>query len=126
MATEAQQIKAIQEELERFTENAVIDISLEISDELQQSTPVLTGHLKSNWITSVGSFSAIPAGSPDNPTDSAQAAGETRLLSYKLEQGIVYITNSVAYAGVVVAVTNVVMAISSALLGANLGIRRRR
>ena len=87
---EALQIKRIMDELDRFTENAVIEISQVVFDELREGTPVETGHLKSNWIPSIGSFSAVPTGSPDNPTDSAQSAGETRLLSYRLEQGRVY------------------------------------
>ena len=112
---ESVQIKKIMSELDAFTESAVIGIALEISDELQQSTPVDTGHLKSNWITSIGSFSAIPAGSPDNPTDSAQVAGETRLLSYRLEQGKVFIVNAVEYAGLVISPVKIVTAISAAV-----------
>ena len=123
---EALQVRQIMDDLDRFTENAVIEISQEIYTELREGTPVDTGHLKSNWITSIGSFSAVPVGSQDAPSDTAQTAGETRLQSYRLEQGLVYITNSVRYASVVLAVTKIVMAISGAVTRLNLlGPRRR-
>lgn len=126
MPDEAVQIKQIMDDLDRFTESAVIEISTEIAAELREGTPVDTGHLKSNWITSVGSFSAVPTGSPDNPTDSAQTAGETRLQSYRLEQGKVFITNAVEYAGLVINRKQIEAAIDRVVAAVNLGGFRRR
>ena len=122
---EALQIKRIMDELDRFTENDVIEISQVVFDELREGTPVETGHLKSNWIPSIGSFSAVPTGSPDNPTDSAQSAGETRLLSYRLEQGRVYITNAVEYAMLIISPVKIVTAINAAIAKARFFPRRR-
>ena len=124
---EALQIRQIMSELDAFTENAIIDITLELSDRLKEATPIDTGYAKSNWIISNNDVSE-PVGPPGNPALAAsiQSAQEGGMLGYKLAHGPVYLSNAVAYIGTLVNSSKIFPLISGVLMGANLGIRRRR
>lgn len=88
---------ALQRKIEAAIERAAKAAILEINRELRKSgtgTPVDTGHARANWIPSVGSPNTTEhAGS----STSAQQAGEAEVLSFKLGQGMLYITNVVPY-----------------------------
>ena len=126
--SEALQIKAIQEQLDRFTEQAVTDITLEVAADLRMHTPKDTGYAKGNWITSVGSFSSEPVGSKDAPGlgVAAQVVAETQVRGYRLEQGRTFIVNNVEYIGVLLSNSVVGNIIGGVLTRLNvLGPRRR-
>ena len=124
---EALQIKRIMDDLDRFAENAIIDITLELADELKMQTPVLTGYAKANWIIDDEPVPE-PVGPPGNPISAAsiQAAQEGHTLGYKLARGPLHLSNAVPYILNIVSTVKVITAISGALQRANLGIRRRR
>ena len=126
MPTEQQQIDSIMRELDGVVESAVTEITLEVTDELTRETPVDTGHAKSNWIPSVGSFSGLPVGSQDSVSRSEQSAGESRVHSYRLEQGKAFIVNNVGYISQIINSRQVEVAIDRALRLLDLGGLRRR
>lgn len=83
---------ALQRKLDALIERAAKALILEIVRELKRSTPVDTGHARANWIPSVGRENTVEA------TDtSLQTAGTAQVLSYKLAQGWLYITNVAPY-----------------------------
>lgn len=83
---------ALQRKLDALIERATKALILEIVRELKRATPVDTGHARANWIPSVGSENTAEA-----QDASLQAAGQAAVLSYKLGQGLLFITNVVPY-----------------------------
>lgn len=70
---------------------------LEIDKELRKrgsGTPVDTGHARASWVPSVGSpnHTAVDGGST-----AAHDGGVAQVLSYKLGQGSLYLTNAAPY-----------------------------
>lgn len=86
-------------DLERFVSNVVKIISINVTNEITRSTPVLTGHAKSNWIPSIGGPGAGVVGSPASVNSGAQKAGIASLGAYSLKNGRVFIVNNVSYIG---------------------------
>ncbi len=78
-------------------ERAVRVIALEVTAELQKSTPVDTGFARANWIPSVGAPVASPDGSRASVSSVAQQVGIAQVSVYKVGQGSVFITNNVHY-----------------------------
>lgn len=117
MATEAQQIKQIMEGLDAEVESAVRHITTEIVTELKTTTPIDTGFARASWIPSIGSFSVQPVGVPGfpGPAIAAQTAGLAALLTYKVEQGPVYIVNNSGYIGEIVSPVAATIAINQAV-----------
>ena len=99
------QVRAIVRDLERFTERLIVKITLDVTANLVETTPVDTGWARANWVPSVGKRSRRPAESFSGRTPSAfvqaaaakQTAGTAQALSYKLERGRVFVTNNVKY-----------------------------
>lgn len=105
-ADERRQLRVIARDLGKFTERAVIGISLDVAANLKQDphtsetgTPVDTGWARGNWIPSIGRPTDEPVGSPDNvaPALDAQASGEAAVLGYRLSRGKVFVSNNVPY-----------------------------
>lgn len=110
--------------LERTAERVVAKISLDITANLtaaaaEGGTPVDTGWASANWVPVIGAASKVTAGGPSRDSkgrfkgkgsrrDSgeiaaargAQLAGEAKLITYKLSQGTVFISNNVPYIGI--------------------------
>lgn len=91
-------------DLDRFTERKVTSIGLGAVANLRQDTPRDTGWARSNWISAKGRPPSLPDQPSGRPTSgdvgqaqAAQAAGAASLLSYRLQDGPVYISNHVPY-----------------------------
>jgi hypothetical protein len=83
---------ALAKKLDATIERAAKALILEIVRELKRETPVDTGHARANWIPSVGT--------PNMQEDSTGAlaqAGAAVVASFKLGQGLLFITNVVPY-----------------------------
>lgn len=78
--------------MRKYISNAAIMLVLEIDKELRRNTPVDTGHARRNWVPSVGLPSEAEA-----TDDSLHAAGVAQVLSYKVEDGPLWIANVVEY-----------------------------
>lgn len=101
-AYEDTQIRAVIQALKETTEKVVIRLSLNITANLIEDTPVDTGWARANWVPAIGASPRAQASS--QPTNSMvqnqaarQSAGQVGLLSYKLGQGSVFISNNVPY-----------------------------
>lgn len=103
-AFEDAQIRAVVRGIERATERVVVRLSTNIAANLVETTPRDTGWAAANWVPSIGASTTTSASSrPTSALVSAQqaqqAAAQARLLSYKLGQGQVFISNNVPYIG---------------------------
>ncbi len=98
------QIRVIVRALDRFTARAVTRLTLDVTANLTETTPVDTGWARANWVPSMGQpvLKDLPR---DRPDDSQAVAGATaeqgrataELLAYTLERGKVFVTNNVPY-----------------------------
>jgi len=88
------QARKIAQSMARLVDEAVKITTLEIQYELKRSTPVDTGHARSNWVPSVG---APARGEEPGSGGAAQAAGEASIAGYKATAGSAYISNNVPY-----------------------------
>lgn len=100
----AGQVEAIIADLDRLTEREMVALTLEVTANLREDTPVDTGWAAANWVPSVGSQAADPPQLPGraNPGDVVSALarageGEAELLGYRLSQGSTFVTNGVPY-----------------------------
>lgn len=96
-------VALIVEDLSKFTEGLIKDLTLDITANLIESTPVDTGWARANWVPSIGSprTSTVgtrieaEAGSVDT---SAQSSGISSIsVQYRLSQGAIFISNNVDY-----------------------------
>ena len=86
------QAAAIGAELRALVAQACIALVLEINRELIKATPVDTGHARANWVPSIGQPTIGEFGSSGE-----QQQGLARVLSFKLADGVLYISNGVPY-----------------------------
>lgn len=86
------QARAIGERLRRHVETLFKALVLEIDKELRKATPVDTGHARANWVPSVG---APHAGEVHGAAE--HAAGVGQVLSFKLGDGALWVSNGVDY-----------------------------
>jgi hypothetical protein len=101
MATDPQ-LAAILLSLNKVAERAISKITLDITANLIESTPVKTGWARANWIPSVtkavqdtdGTQEQAEAGSISS---GKQTSGTAEAATYKLPQGQVFIANNVPY-----------------------------
>ncbi len=93
------QSAAIEAALESKVATAAKALILEIDANLRRSpsmggTPVKTGHARASWVPSIGTpATATPSGA----SDSAHAAGVAQVLSYKLDNGVLFLSNFADY-----------------------------
>lgn len=90
------QAQAIGERLRKHTEMIFKALCLEIDRELRIATPVDTGFARANWVPSVGlphEGEARKVGSGS----SEHAAGVGQVMRFKLEDGTLWVSNSVDY-----------------------------
>jgi hypothetical protein len=85
------QAKAIGDRLRAEIARAGTALTLEITANLIEATPVDTGHARANWVPSIGA--------PHLGEDSgaAQVAGQTAVFSYRLGDGPLCIANNASY-----------------------------
>ena len=91
------QAQLIVNDLIQRTNDGAIGLALRIQGGLVEETPVLTGWAASNWIPQVGTPFVRVVGLPTDLDQNTQAAGEASVLSWKFNQGSLYITNNVSY-----------------------------
>ena len=92
-------IDAIVSDLETFTEQRIIQLSIGITNVLIVDTPRDTSWARANWIPSVGSAFEYDAPNEGDPAlvASIAAAGQAELLSFKLSDQSTFVTNNVPY-----------------------------
>ncbi len=98
-------IKRVKLEVRESTTKEIIALALQIHGELVDNppsgTPVDTGWASANWWPSVSTPASANTGRPGEGSvasrEAQRAAGVTQVLSYKLGQGSIYITNNVPY-----------------------------
>ncbi len=98
------QIRAIVKGLERLTERIVTKITLDITANLIETTPVDTGWARANWVPAIGMpLEANLDGIIPTSQDAASAASEQQaaiagiVTGYKLSMGAVFVSNNVPY-----------------------------
>jgi hypothetical protein len=72
-------------------------IAVEVTAELQESTPVDTGFARASWIPSVGAPSTELGGALDAPNPAAAEAGSLASPAFKLSDGMAYVSNNARY-----------------------------
>lgn len=84
--------------LEEFTAKLLQEITLNITANLQEDTPVDTSWARSNWVPSIGNPFRGLAGSDDNIDNTLSEQGKAEVLTqYTLDRGAIYISNNVPY-----------------------------
>lgn len=99
-ADDDRQIRIIAGSLKGHTKNTVQRLSLEVTANLIEDTPVDTGWARANWIPSIGSpaFSGEDRNSNEVSAGSAkQQAGIAVLAGYSLSMGPVFVSTGVPY-----------------------------
>lgn len=102
---ESEDLRIISEGIDVAIENVVKAVTLGITDELIETTPVDVGWARANWVPSIG---APAPGSPIARStqereaaapgaQASQAAGIASVAGYKLNRGAVFISNNVPY-----------------------------
>ncbi len=109
----ADQIDLIVADLETYTRGEIIALALNVNANLRDSppggTPIDTGWASANWVPSVGEPANLPgepADRKEGPTPAEVAAraqdaqqGVNDVLSWRLQDGPIFSTNSVPYIG---------------------------
>lgn len=94
----ASQIQVVLGELQKLTARKVQELTLAITANLIEDTPVDTGWAHNNWVPSIGRPHEGLSGSRDAPSTVEQQLGLAQVVStYRAEQGNVHITNNVPY-----------------------------
>ena len=91
------EVVSVVSSLEAFTEDTIKRLTLEVTATLAESTPVLTGWARSNWLPSIGSPVDSPTGTKESVSDAEREArlGQV-VLTYRLPS-LVHVTNNVPY-----------------------------
>ena len=97
MASEFVQIRGIIGDLEGAIARVTRKVSLDVTANLVETTPVDTGWARANWIPSVGQPSESPVGSKESISVVEQALGKTKVAGFKDISQKVFITNNVPY-----------------------------
>lgn len=91
------QVRTILAKLNLLAERSIRKITLDVTANLIESTPVDTGWARANYVPSVGkSFEGVD-GTRENISSAQQTQGKGAVLGYKLPQGAVFVTNNVSY-----------------------------
>lgn len=98
MAKNNDNSKRIAIQLQGFIAKEIIALSFNIHYDLVEDTPKDTGFAASNWVPQIGSrYSELVDNYSYQGTSAIQKQGEISLLSYKVLNGPIYITNNVKY-----------------------------
>mgnify|MGYP000125552930 CR=1 FL=1 len=102
--TEDTQIRAIVRGLERVTEHVVTKITLDVTANLVETTPVDTGWARANWVPAIGApVIQDLRGVPTTAQNVASMTGEQQqalvgiVTDYRLSRGAVFVSNNVPY-----------------------------
>lgn len=97
------QIRAIVRGMTGVMERVVRKVTLDVTANLIETTPVDTGWARANWVPSISApFIASLANAQRTPADvasasSQQSAGKAKVFGYKAHMGKVFVTNNVPY-----------------------------
>lgn len=97
------QVRVITGLLREATEKVVTAISVNVTAELIENTPVDTGWARANWIPAIGTpFEEAVTGNPDpaivpNQRGLQQSGLASVITGYSLSRGPVFVTNNVPY-----------------------------
>jgi hypothetical protein len=100
------QINFIIQDLERFTEREIRELTLEVTANLTERTPVDIGWARANWVPAIGTPYLVDlSGLKDDAArraaiSSAQAEsqrGQAAVLGYRMSQGPLFVSNNVPY-----------------------------
>lgn len=101
MASESERVMA---QLGEFVEGLITKITLDITANLIEDTPVDTGWARANWVPRIGEAFNEDVGGQADPQRVAssgaiqqQAIGQIASGTYRIEQGDVFISNNVPY-----------------------------
>lgn len=102
MATTDPQIRIIVGGLEQFSERQIIQLSLEVTANLIETTPVDVGWARANWVPTIGQPYEVEVGQPNDSADVSaarrkQIEGKVALRGYKLTKGPIFVSNNVPY-----------------------------
>ncbi len=99
-----QQVRTIIRALDKFTSRAITKLTLDVTANLIERTPVDTGWARANWVPSIGQpeLKDLPSARPDDPQTVSSAVVEqqsatAKILGYTLKMGRVFVTNNVPY-----------------------------
>ena len=100
------QVRAIVRGLERLTERVVTKLTLDVTANLIEATPVDTGWARANWVPSIGSAFEEDLTDTESSAQNAAMAKQKQqsaiagvVTGYKLNRGKVFISNNVPYVG---------------------------
>lgn len=91
MPSDRRQAAGVRANLEALLAGAARDLALAVTANLTEACPVDTGHARRNFIPSVGA----PVTEADD--GAGQAAGQAAVLSYRIGDGPLFVTNNVPY-----------------------------
>ncbi len=97
------QVRAVVRGLERLTERIMIGITLDLTANLVETTPVDTGWARANWVPAIGvPFTEDQGDFTPTPADAASAAGDQQsavagVTRYRLSRGSVFVSNNASY-----------------------------
>lgn len=98
-----QQIRAIVRGLDRLTERVVTKITLDVTANLVETTPVDTGWARANWVPALSKPFVANLGAVPVTAQNASAAGVRQqaavagIAGYRLSMGRVFVSNNVPY-----------------------------
>jgi hypothetical protein len=93
----ADQVRQIIEALREVGEKVIKQITLDVTANLIETTPVDTGWARANWIPSIGPREGV-AGTRENISGAEQEIGKAQVVTeYKIEMGEVHVSNAVPY-----------------------------
>ncbi len=98
MPRQSEQLTVVIDGLVDVVEDVVQRLTLDITANLIETTPVDTGWARANWVPSIGAPYTLE--NPDNVVSGAtsvQQQGILEVATYNLEQGNVHISNNVHY-----------------------------
>lgn len=92
------EVKKVIVSLSGFTKELAQRLTLKITSNLQEATPVDTGWARANWVPSIGQPFRGFAGSREKINGSLTAEGVAKVAtSYQFSQGPIYVSNNVPY-----------------------------
>ena len=81
--------------LEKFTARLLQKVTLNITANLQETTPVDTGWARANWVPSISNpYRGLDTKVTDVPSEKGKAEVATK---YTLDKGAIFISNNVPY-----------------------------
>jgi hypothetical protein len=92
------QVKKVVEILTEVSEKVVKKITLDVTANLIDTTPVDVGWARANWVPAIGQPVVQPVATPESVSTAAQQAGIVSVAtSYRLDRGNVFVSNNVRY-----------------------------